>query len=130
MDDDNSGLWLAAIVLGSTGHARAAASSTPTPRWTRTPRWPPTATDDFIWGTGWTGHRLDLGVRMSDRASSHVVGQLQKFKDSPIQAERDDVPQPATGSRSGSATERAASGAARRRGAVAARFGCSDSITS
>jgi hypothetical protein len=26
---------------------------------------------------------------MSDRASSHLVGQLQKFKDSPIPAERD-----------------------------------------
>ena len=46
-------------------------------------------TDDFIWGTGWTGHRLDLGLRMSDRASSHLVGQLQKFKDSPIEADRD-----------------------------------------
>jgi hypothetical protein len=26
---------------------------------------------------------------MSDRASSHVVGQLQKFKDSPVEADRD-----------------------------------------
>ena len=26
---------------------------------------------------------------MSDRASTHAIGQLQKFKDSPIEADRD-----------------------------------------
>ena len=37
------------------------------------------STDEFIWGPGWSGHRLVLGVRGSDGASSHVIGQLQKF---------------------------------------------------
>jgi hypothetical protein len=40
-------------------------------------------TDDFFWGTGWKGHRLDLGSQTSDKTSLHVVGQLMKFKDSP-----------------------------------------------
>ena len=76
-------------------------------------------TDDFIWGTGWSGHRLDLGVRISDRASSHVVGQLQKFKDSPPGRTRG-LPQPATagGEVPPQPGQRAAGG-----GALAARLG-------
>ena len=43
--------------------------------------------DDFFWVTGWKGHRIDLGGRIRDQVSLHVVGQLQKFKDSPRPAE-------------------------------------------
>jgi hypothetical protein len=84
---DNRGLWLA-TVLGSTLSARGALEYTYASV-DKDATLAAYSTDDFIWGTGWTGHRLDLGVRMSDRASSHLIGQLQKFKDSPIEADRD-----------------------------------------
>ncbi len=45
--------------------------------------------DDFLWTTGWKGHRLDLGGRLTDNASLHLVGQLQQFYRSPRPAERD-----------------------------------------
>ena len=45
--------------------------------------------DDFLWVTGWKGHRLDLGGRLTDNASLHLVGQLQQFYGSPRPAERD-----------------------------------------
>ncbi len=45
--------------------------------------------DDFLWTTGWKGHRLDLGGRLTDNASLHLVGQLQQFYGSPRPAERD-----------------------------------------
>jgi putative porin len=84
---DNRGLWLA-MVLGSTVTARGALEYTYAAV-DKDATLAAYTTDDFIWGTGWAGHRLDLGVRMSDRASSHVIGQLQRFKDSPLQADRD-----------------------------------------
>jgi hypothetical protein len=87
VDTDNRGLW-AAIVLGSTITARGSLEYTYASV-DKDATLAAYTTDDFIWGTGWTGHRLDLGVRVSDRASSHIVGQLQKFKDSPIEADRD-----------------------------------------
>jgi putative porin len=85
--ENKKGLWLA-MVLGSTITARGSLEYTYASV-DKDATLAAYTTDDFIWGTGWSGHRLDLGVRMSDRASSHVVGQLQKFKDSPIQADRD-----------------------------------------
>jgi hypothetical protein len=85
---DNRGIW-AAILLGSTVTARGSLEYTYAAV-DKDVTLAAYAGDDFIWGTGWSGHRLDLGVRMSDRSSSHVVGQLQKFKDSPVQLERDD----------------------------------------
>ena len=39
--------------------------------------------DDFLWVTGWDGHRLDLGFRAGPHSALHAVGQLQRFKDSP-----------------------------------------------
>ena len=45
--------------------------------------------DDFLWTTGWKGHRLDLGGRLTDNVSLHLVGQLQQFYGSPRPAERD-----------------------------------------
>jgi hypothetical protein len=47
------------------------------------------ATDDFFWGTGWEGHRADVGIKLSDNAAAHGVAQIQRFKDSPRVAERD-----------------------------------------
>jgi hypothetical protein len=87
VDTDNRGVWLA-VVLGSLVTARGSLEYTYASV-DKDATLAAYTTDDFIWGTGWTGHRLDLGVRMSDRASSHLVGQLQKFKDSPIEADRD-----------------------------------------
>jgi hypothetical protein len=84
---DNRGLWLA-MVLGSTATARGSLEYTYAAV-DKDATLAAYTTDDFIWGTGWAGHRVDLGVRVSDRASSHVVGQLQKFKDSPVEADRD-----------------------------------------
>jgi hypothetical protein len=87
VDTDNRGLWIA-LVLGSTMTARGSLEYTYAAV-DKDATLAAYTTDDFIWGTGWSGQRLDLGVRMSDRASSHVVGQLQRFKDSPIEADRD-----------------------------------------
>ena len=87
VDANNRGLWLA-VVLGSVVTARGSLEYTYA-QVDKDATLAAYTTDDFVWGTGWAGHRLDLGVRMSDRASSHVVGQLQRFKDSPIEADRD-----------------------------------------
>lgn len=46
------------------------------------------AGDDFFWGTGWLGHRVDLGFAQSPKASFHIIGQMQQFKDSANLAER------------------------------------------
>lgn len=87
VDENNRGLWLAFIV-GSIDSARGALEYTyaQVDKDATLAAYP---TDDFIWQTGWAGHRIDLGVRISDRASSHVVGQLQRFKDSPVEAARE-----------------------------------------
>jgi hypothetical protein len=39
------------------------------------------AGDDFFWGTGWAGHRVDLGFAPSPSTSFHVIGQWQRFKE-------------------------------------------------
>lgn len=87
VDADNRGLWLA-VVLGSLATARGSLEYTYA-QVDKDATLAAYTTDDFLWGTGWAGHRVDLAVRISDRASSHVVGQLQRFKDSPNQADRD-----------------------------------------
>jgi hypothetical protein len=86
VERDNKGLWVA-LVLGSLKTAHGAMEYT----YATVDKDATLAaynSDDFFWGTGWSGHRLDFGVRISDRASSHVIGQLQKFKDSGIELER------------------------------------------
>lgn len=45
--------------------------------------------DDFFWGTGWEGHRIDLGLRAGAKSEIHGIGQLQRFKDSANVDERD-----------------------------------------
>ena len=46
------------------------------------------AGDDFFWGTGWLGHRAELAFAQNPKASFHVIGQMQQFKDSANPAER------------------------------------------
>src|SRR5262249_29320859 len=87
VSEDNHGLWLA-LVLGSTVTARGSLEYT-FASVDKDATLAAYATDDFLWGTGWLGHRVDLGIRMNDHASSHAVGQYQKFKDSPNPIDRD-----------------------------------------
>jgi len=87
VDSGNKGVWLAAV-LGSTRTAPASLEYT-------FARMDPDATlaafaaDDFLWETGWEGHRADLGVRLRDHYALHAVAQRQRFKDAPRVAERD-----------------------------------------
>jgi hypothetical protein len=82
----NKGVWLAAV-LGSTRTARASLEYT-------FARMDPDATlaafaaDDFLWATGWDGHRADLGVRLREHYALHGVVQRQRFKDDPRLEER------------------------------------------
>jgi hypothetical protein len=87
-DSDNHGLWLA-LVLGSVRSARAALEYTYA-KVDKDATLGAYATDDFLWATGWDGHRADIGFRAGNHASVHVVGQIQRFKDSPRVEERDD----------------------------------------
>ena len=87
VDAANQGVWLAAV-LGSTRTARASLEYT-------FARMDPDATlaafagDDFLWETGWLGHRADLGVRLRDHYALHGVVQRQRFKDAPRVADRE-----------------------------------------
>ena len=47
------------------------------------------AADDFLWETGWEGHRGDLGLRLQDHWALHGIAQFQRFKDAPVVADRD-----------------------------------------
>jgi hypothetical protein len=87
VDDRNDGLWLAAV-LGSTRTAKASLEYV-------FAKVDPDATlaafaaDDFLWETGWEGHRGDLGLRVHDHWALHVVAQRQRFKDAPRVEDRD-----------------------------------------
>ena len=80
-DTDNKGLWLA-LVLGSTRSARSRFEYVYA-KVDKDATLAAYATDDFFWGTGWEGHRGDLGVRLSENTAAHGVAQIQRFKDSP-----------------------------------------------
>jgi len=84
---NNQGLWLAAVV-GSTRSRRLRLEYT-FARVDKDATVAAYATDDFFWATGWLGHRGDLGVKATDHIAFHVVGQLQRFKDSARIEERD-----------------------------------------
>jgi hypothetical protein len=87
MDEKNRGFWLAAM-LGSLKTSRARGEYT----FSKIDKDLTVAaynSDDFFWATGWEGHRLDLGTRVSDRLTAHAIAQLQRFKDSPVEAERE-----------------------------------------
>jgi hypothetical protein len=81
------GLWLAAV-LGSTRTMRFRGEYT-FARVDKDATVAAYATDDFFWSTGWLGHRGDLGIKVTDNIAFHMVGQLQRFKDSARIEERD-----------------------------------------
>ncbi len=83
----NKGFWLA-VALGSTATARSRGEYT-FARVGKDATVAAYATDDFFWGTGWEGHRVDFGVRTGQGSSVHTVAQLIRFKDSPNEEERD-----------------------------------------
>jgi Putative porin len=87
VSDKRRGLWLAAV-LGGIKTSRLMAEYT-FASIDKDATLAAYDTDDFFWGTGWKGHRLDLGSQTSDKTSLHVVGELMKFKDSPDPDERD-----------------------------------------
>jgi Putative porin len=86
-DDDNRGLWLAAAV-GSIRSSRARLDYTYA-KVDKDATLAEYTTDDFFWGTGWEGHRGDLGFRLQQNTSLHGVAQWQRFKDSARLEERD-----------------------------------------
>lgn len=88
VDADNRGLWLG-FVAGSTLTARGRMDYTYA-KVDKDATVAAYAGDDFVWGTGWEGHRLDVGLRVSDKSAFHVVGQVQRFKDSPNEAQREE----------------------------------------
>ncbi|HET7293086.1 MAG TPA: putative porin [Vicinamibacteria bacterium] len=87
VDEANKGLWLAAVI-GSlkTSRARAEYAYAKVDKDATLAAY---ATDDFFWATGWEGHRGELAFKASGSSSLHMVGQLQRFKDSPRPEERD-----------------------------------------
>jgi hypothetical protein len=87
-DDRNRGLWLS-LVLGSAQSTRVRGEyvyAFVDPDATLAAY----ATDDFVWSTGWTGHKADLGLALGRHVAIHGIGQLQRFKDSPRPEERED----------------------------------------
>ena len=87
VDQDGHGLWLAAV-LGNVGVSRASLAYT----YAKVDKDATVAafsTDDFFWGTGWEGHRLDLATGTVKSSSIHGIAQRQRFKDSPDPSVRD-----------------------------------------
>jgi hypothetical protein len=81
VNSNGHGLWLAAV-LGDLGTSRARLEYT----YAKVDRDVTVAafnTDDFFWGTGWEGHRLDLATGTVKSSSVHGIAQKQRFKDSP-----------------------------------------------
>jgi hypothetical protein len=87
-DDQRRGLWLSAVV-GSTQSTRARLEYVYA-FVDRDATLAAYTTDDFLWATGWTGHKADLGFALGRHVALHGVGQVQRFKNSAIAAERDD----------------------------------------
>jgi len=86
-DDLNHGLWLR-LRLGSRALARAALEYTFADV-DRDATLAAYATDDFIWSTGWVGHRGDLQLKMTDNSFIELTAQWQRFTASPVPEERD-----------------------------------------
>jgi hypothetical protein len=81
VDENGKGLWLAAV-FGDLTTSRARLEYT----YAKVDKDATVAafsTDDFFWGTGWEGHRVDLATGTPGRGSMHGVAQWQRFKDSP-----------------------------------------------
>ena len=86
-DDNNKGLWLAAAI-GSLNSTRARLDYTYA-KVDKDATLAEYAADDFLWGTGWEGHRGDFGFRTTSKSSLHAIAQWQRFKDSGRIAEQD-----------------------------------------
>ena len=87
LERDNTGLWLAAV-LGSTDTAQGSLEYTYA-KVDADATLAAFAGDDFLWETGWEGHRGDLGFRLQDSWSVHGIAQWQRFKDAPQVIDRD-----------------------------------------
>ena len=86
LDDDNKGYW-AALVLGSTDSSRMRLEYT----YATVDKDATVAaygTDDFLWVTGWEGHRVDAGIKTGERTSLHGIAQIQRFKDGPVAVQK------------------------------------------
>jgi hypothetical protein len=81
IDVNNKGLWIAAI-LGTIGVSPAELQYT-FAKVDKDATVAAFSTDDFFWGTGWEGHRVDMGVSTHKNNSIHAIAQWQRFKDSP-----------------------------------------------
>lgn len=78
VDEDNKGIW-AGIALGSLLTTRGRFEYTYA-RVGREATLGAYTTDDFIWGTGWEGHKGELATATSRTSSIHVIGQLQRLR--------------------------------------------------
>ena len=81
LDENNRGLWLSAAI-GSIEVSRAAIQYT----YAKIDRDATVAafnTDDYIWGTGWEGHRAELSTATTRNSSMHAIAQWQRYKDNP-----------------------------------------------
>jgi hypothetical protein len=86
-DDENRGFW-GRLRLGSMELARGIAEYTYA-NVDRDVTLAAYATDDFIWSTGWEGHRGELAFKTSERTALHFTAQWQRFKISPRVEEQD-----------------------------------------
>lgn len=80
-DQDNKGLWFTAVI-GATGVSRGELAYTYA-KLDKNATLAAYNSDDFFWGTGWEGHRIDLGLSTTKKNSVHGIAQWQRFKDSP-----------------------------------------------
>ena len=87
VDNNNRGLWIA-VIAGSTETAKARLEYTYA-KVDKDATLAAYATDDFFWGTGWEGHRGDVGLKIANKTSAHGIFQYQRFKDSPRLLEQD-----------------------------------------
>jgi hypothetical protein len=80
-DDDNKGYW-ARLRLGSLVEARGMLEYTYADV-DRDATLAAYATDDFIWSTGWKGHRAVFSVKSTPNSSIRLLAQWQRFKAAP-----------------------------------------------
>jgi len=85
--EQNKGLWVA-LVIGSVVTSRARVEYVYS-KMDKDVTLAAYATDDFFWATGWEGHRGELATQTGNKGSVHLIGQLQRFKDSPRVEERE-----------------------------------------
>jgi hypothetical protein len=86
-DDLNRGLWIR-LRLGSLEFARATMEYTFADV-DRDVTLAAYATDDFIWSTGWVGHRGDLELKVTQNSFLKFTAQWQRFTAAATAAERD-----------------------------------------